>query len=835
MLDLKKNKKIKICILEMSSQNKAMLEFFFENSGKSLFEQTNLASASAFILDYDYPGAKENLEEVLETTKIPGILLSIKEIDLPQTVWLEKPVTIKALTEARKKLAEVDFDTASTQVKHIDNNNSSVTEKEPEENPDIIEHHIVDSAENNVTTHTATENTKKESEEPLELDSSLAIDATNHSANTDDTNELVEPEESEINIAIESDTKAFQDISLDEVPKEAELEQTKPDIEEVVAKETTIEDDDELIHHNILANLTENALPETATVSSSLTNERKIPAFSGSSELPVFPDIENDKQATDNSEKQVINSEFNDSSNKPEDSKSEIDLLLESLISGGQSDTQDTQEKETNDNTEILDFTLDSNENSNEEIQEQDVITQEDDQKTNDAIELTDLLTNMEATSEEQTEQSSPLDDTLVDLKDINLSIDNDIEHKEEKNTEPVLNTNNDLNQDSVESNKEQFPEFSTLNENNNSESDAEKNQESELLLSDEDNINANNDALLEELLISDTKQTESTIDETLDLAPNVSEQSTKATHSEEEISSVKNLVEETESSSAELVDDMSAEEELQSLLEEIRQEAEGQGTASVASSSSENHYIPTVAEERWALTCGTTDTTVATTKKDKNNLSYNMKDYMLSTLLAVLEQAEQTKKVMRLKFNGIIIVIDTMFDTIYSDLSIYSDEYAEVCFNPIDQEAIKVHNLDKSEIRLYHKLYIEEPEYAHNIESFIWTSSLLTSRGRLPEGTNLKKIVGIKYWPNLTRVENIPHMMQIAAVLYKSPTSLLDIPTLLNIEKCYVYAFYNAVVSLQMIEHDEKKMKKSISSKKSFKKTENRNFFSRLLKKIKT
>jgi len=54
------NKKIKICILEMSSQNKAILEFFFENSGKSLFEESSVDQADAYIVDYDYPARRDS-------------------------------------------------------------------------------------------------------------------------------------------------------------------------------------------------------------------------------------------------------------------------------------------------------------------------------------------------------------------------------------------------------------------------------------------------------------------------------------------------------------------------------------------------------------------------------------------------------------------------------------------------------------------------------------------------------------------------------------------------------------------------------------------------------
>jgi len=125
-------------------------------------------------------------------------------------------------------------------------------------------------------------------------------------------------------------------------------------------------------------------------------------------------------------------------------------------------------------------------------------------------------------------------------------------------------------------------------------------------------------------------------------------------------------------------------------------------------------------------------------------------------------------------------------------------------------------------------------PERAYSIETFIWSSSLLTSRGRLPHKTDVNKNVGLKIWPNLTRVELSPHAMHLAAVFSKHPGSLLEIPEWTKIQQRYVFAFYNAALSLGMLELDSSKLKKpSFSFKK--KKTSERGFLGRLLKRLKS
>ena len=283
--------------------------------------------------------------------------------------------------------------------------------------------------------------------------------------------------------------------------------------------------------------------------------------------------------------------------------------------------------------------------------------------------------------------------------------------------------------------------------------------------------------------------------------------------------------------------EDNSPEDDLQSLLDEIREEAEGSVPTTKATSiftqdnSTEKELTSSEIKKRTLFTCGE-DTQISTTQ-ELNNASYILSNHMLATLLNTIELAKQTDQVKRLKFNGIIIVIDHSVGMIYCDLSIYTDLYASACYETINQELIKVHNLDASEIRLYRKKMKEESEYAHSIESFIWTTSLLTARGRLLKYTEIDKKIGLKYWPNLTRLEQIPHAMQIAAVFYKQPGSLLEVSRWLNIEQRYIFAFYNAAHTLKMIELDPKKTTGSLNFDNAKTVSKNRGFFSRLLKRI--
>ncbi len=282
-----------------------------------------------------------------------------------------------------------------------------------------------------------------------------------------------------------------------------------------------------------------------------------------------------------------------------------------------------------------------------------------------------------------------------------------------------------------------------------------------------------------------------------------------------------------------------SEELELQSLLNEIRQEADKKPNTKYSSKNKTkvDDYDQTKAEKRWALLCGNKENN--NVNKDSKDNYYKLNQHMLAVLLDQIKVAKaDSKKVFRLKHDDFIIVINSDGDSIYCNYALDKEEFANFCFNTVNPDDFKIHELDYSEIKLYQTKSKENPEKAHSFEAFIWTVSLLTSRGRLLEHTDIKKKIGLKIWPNLTRIESFPHVMNIAAVFSKHPGSLKDVPQWLNIPQCYVFAFYNAAVALDMIEFNSNNLK---SSKFAFKlnafpeKNKERGFFGRLFQRLKS
>lgn len=689
MSNITNKQPIKVGILEISSQNRAILEFFFSGAGKSYFKEVSLDKASAYIIDYDSLGAKESWESTFEETKKPGIIISIKEVDLPSTIWLQKPLTVKALKNAGESIREMMLNEVSPELV------ATIIEERTEETIEkIIEPQKVAVAQID----------ELPTEEVIDIPSEPISQIAPKEEPLDELENIIVLQENKKEDALQEEALEFDDNLISLIEETAETpEESLPTIE--VTGEQTVKT-------NSL--ISEKEEPELAVADTKdSASSSKFAASSNFIDIDLnLNDIDEslDEDAIQKSSTTPIDTTGDVSSNE----KSEIDSLLETLISGGKS-------KEKADKP-IIDIV-----------------------------------------------------DNKADLLDFDL----------ETAEVETIKTANDLPKPAITNTRVIEDDGSSLGLEDNDLEDSESGLPDELITT------------------LDSLEIIKTIDD---------KEINKILHGKSKTEEPKKT----------------AEEELQSLLEEIRKEAKGTAeVAETASSQVIQKYTPTNAEERWELTCGDNNTI------DLQKIRmFNPSNHLLAPLIQNVKTAKQSKIVLRMKFNGIIVVIDPETDRIFCDQSISTEFYANVCYEPISQEKIKTHQLDKSEIRLYRKKMKENAELTHYIEAFVWTSSLLSSRGRLPKNTNIKTKVGLTSWPDLTRVENIPHMMQIAALFHKNTWSLLEITSKLDIQKNYVVAFYNAALALDMIETGGEVVNSTPLDLKTGD-NKNRSFLSRLLKKI--
>ena len=192
-------------------------------------------------------------------------------------------------------------------------------------------------------------------------------------------------------------------------------------------------------------------------------------------------------------------------------------------------------------------------------------------------------------------------------------------------------------------------------------------------------------------------------------------------------------------------------------------------------------------------------------------NIAFDLDDFLLSSFLHSLNMAKKSHQLVQLKYNDLLLVFDYSLNTVFCNQSIACDKFASICSAPISREKNETRELDYDETKTHRTVRLANQELTHSIESFIWTSCLLTSRGKLPNNSDVTKKIGLKRKIDLSYLEPIPYLPEIIALLSKNTESLLEIVEKLGIPQRYVFAFYFAALNLDMIEFS-----KSTATKKS-------------------
>lgn len=105
MVETKQNMTLKVCLEDVGTHNKAILDFFFTKLGQHIFQQVDSQqAANTLIIDYDYPPARQRFEVDYKDWQKPALILSIAPVALDNVIWLAKPLTSRALLEAAEKI-----------------------------------------------------------------------------------------------------------------------------------------------------------------------------------------------------------------------------------------------------------------------------------------------------------------------------------------------------------------------------------------------------------------------------------------------------------------------------------------------------------------------------------------------------------------------------------------------------------------------------------------------------------------------------------------------------------------------------------------------------------
>lgn len=233
--------------------------------------------------------------------------------------------------------------------------------------------------------------------------------------------------------------------------------------------------------------------------------------------------------------------------------------------------------------------------------------------------------------------------------------------------------------------------------------------------------------------------------------------------------------------------------------------------------------------EQRWKLLCGI-QPDVNPANAQASIQRFTPDNYLLKVLLNALQQAKQAGTPIQLKFDSYDqILIFPNLNIAYTNFDLSSDKFATLCNTPIQAGKVHLHTPTAAEIPALEQAYRADKAHTHDLESILWLVTLLASHGRLNRDMNIDQRWVLKHWPNLTRVENIPHVMRIAAAWQQRPGTVFELAKWLDIPQRHVFAFYTASNVLGLMAMDEGKVE--YQEKEEPKK--NRGLFSRLLKRL--
>lgn len=229
--------------------------------------------------------------------------------------------------------------------------------------------------------------------------------------------------------------------------------------------------------------------------------------------------------------------------------------------------------------------------------------------------------------------------------------------------------------------------------------------------------------------------------------------------------------------------------------------ETEQFGSGILEPTNTRKRTIVHPSQQRLGLLCGESENVASSTLKGNGDLNYNIENYFQGTLIAGLRLAKQTKQVVQIKYAPHQFYICYDEDLIFSAIAPDSDEYVELCSKKVKPGQVNLHILTSSESTELRKKILTDIDFTYDLESFIWTNCLLTSRGRVPSILEYELKYLLKYWPNFTRIENFPHTMKLAARWQKKPYTIVEIINETDIPLRYVIAFVNGALGLGLFE----------------------------------
>lgn len=213
--------------------------------------------------------------------------------------------------------------------------------------------------------------------------------------------------------------------------------------------------------------------------------------------------------------------------------------------------------------------------------------------------------------------------------------------------------------------------------------------------------------------------------------------------------------------------------------------------------------------------------------KRAREGIFYRPENFLQGHVERVLALAKERSAPLRMSGLGFqTLVIDPLRRRVFSVAP--SSALLSAGRIPLAYKELRIEPISEKEIAA-----LPATAERHSLESLLWRLTLCASRGRLPHGTPLDKVVSLVHWPNLTRLQVPPHAARILGLWSRYQISLAQTGSCLSVPQRYVFALYSACKSLGLVHVQKKPVSPAAPDEILVKTTRTQGLFRVLLSKL--
>ena len=139
---------------------------------------------------------------------------------------------------------------------------------------------------------------------------------------------------------------------------------------------------------------------------------------------------------------------------------------------------------------------------------------------------------------------------------------------------------------------------------------------------------------------------------------------------------------------------------------------------------------------------------------------------------------------------------------SVYSSVSLEIARNVQNIFRDENEGVVTELNYTSENVNELVDVLNRSRKHSFSAQSFCWLSALFSASGRLPSGFDLDTVCALKHWPNLTRLELIPHCLEIAAAWSDKPATLPDVVDKVGCEPRHAASFLYAATTINVMTH---------------------------------